>query len=513
MTTKQYGRGSGSEEKYKYMFENIRHEYSVRSCPVDEPDELEELLNEMSEDGWDLYTIHEAESLKGGFQYNCIFFRDIEEIESETDKVVDINGFKSRIEKMLTPSDEPSERCKDIQQRIATTQEEIHKIKSSLDSGSEDINHAELNEKISDTLYELNELKEELASVIDPDLMYERIGQEKLTIELSDELSCLVDNSYENNLIYETVNTRQKLTDKLGYVIPAVKFTSSDELEANEYRINVRDLKSITGFVYPGYLRFYPGQSNIETIPSDAIEDVEPLTGETVFWIEEPATKNFWEKGITPANVITNNLEYIACRHVNEILDYADINKYVGIIADKNMYLIDSLIPEFLTIGDVRYILAGLLRERISIKDLVYIFERLNDLAQYSLEKYEIIEKLRLSLSRQICNNISDENGIIYGIVISDDLSEDLEEYLNEEAESLFFLANEPVINKLIGLILDITKKNNYNVNNIAVIASPQIHLKLYYLLEQVIPGISVISKFELSNDVALEVIEEIHEI
>lgn len=492
------------------MFDDVRHEYSVRTCPMTEVEELEDLLNDMSDDGWELYMLHEAESQRGSLQYNCIFYREVEEIEGESDEVVDVNNFKTRMEKMITPSEEPSEKCKEIQNEIVQKQKEIDKIKALLDSSSEEIDHDALNQEISENLDQLSELKYELLEVLDPELMYERIGQEKLTIELSDELSSLVDGSQNLDLVYETVNLRQQLTDKLGYVLPAVKFTSSDDLESNEYRIKVRGLKVVSGFVYPGYLKFYKGQSNIENKPKGAIDDIDPISGQEVFWIKEESTKNFWEKGTTAANVIANVLQYIVCRHVDEILDYSDINKYIEIIADKNMYLIENLIPDPLTIGDIRYIFAGLLRERVSIKDLTYLFERLNDLATYSLDKDAVIEKIRVSMSRQISNNLADDNGLIHGIVIGDELAQKLESLFDNEEESLFFVANDPIVSKLTKRILEIVNNAACNVSNIAVVATPIIRPHLYYLLEELIPGISVISHFEISNDVNLEVLEEI---
>jgi len=90
------------------MFNNIRNEYSVKIIPSDNPEGLELLLNTMSEDGWELYTLHETESPRGGMQYNCIFVREIEEETlSDANEIVDVTDFKSRMEKMLDHSGEP----------------------------------------------------------------------------------------------------------------------------------------------------------------------------------------------------------------------------------------------------------------------------------------------------------------------------------------------------------------------------------------------------------------------
>ncbi|MCK7484458.1 MAG: flagellar biosynthesis protein FlhA [Bacillus subtilis] len=405
------------------MVEHSRYEYSIKTCPSDDLEGLEDLLNKMSKDGWDLYMLHETESSKGGLQYTGIFYREAED-DDFSDEVADVDNFQSRMEKMFDPNDEPYHECKAIQAQISQKQSEISKIKKLLDSASSKIDHQKLNDELSKNLKELNELKTELFSVIEPARMFDRINQDKLSVIVSDELVELVDTEKNGELISETVNLRQKLTDELGYVIPSIKFSNSANLEANEYRIEVRGIKVLSGFVYTGFRRFYPGQSNLSRKPKDAIEDIEPITGERVFWIEENKTKNFWEKGLSPAQVIVNALEYAVCRYVDDILDFNDVNNYLEIIINQNLYLAENLIPDFMSLSDLRYILANLIREKVSVKDLIFIFERLNDYVELMDDKQILLEKLRVSLARQISSNLADAHNNIYGIAITDKLAQ-----------------------------------------------------------------------------------------
>lgn len=492
------------------MFEESRLEYAVKTCPTTEPDELEILLNEMADDGWELYMLHEVDSGKG-IQYNCIFSREYDaDEELGSSEVTDVLDFKSKMEKMIQPSDEPYEECREIQANINIIQEEITKIKQQLDSSSEDIDHKTLNEEISTKLRELNELKADLADVINPAYMYERINQDKLTLIISEELMNLVDDGEGTGIISETVKLRQNLTDKLGYIIPAIRFTDSDELESNEFRIDVRGSNMLSGFVKPDYTRFYEGQIILDKKQKSAIEDIDPVTGKKVFWIEESKAKDFWEKGLNPVQVIINCLEYVVCKYVDEILDYTDINSYIGIAGTQNLFLVENLIPDELSIGDLRQIFADLIREKVSIKDIVYVFEKLNDCIQDVENKDTILEKLRIGLKRQISSSIADTNNTIYGIFINTEYAETLEEVFVQTVNISHFVPEERKSKKLIKKVVDIVNNSDCDISNTAIIAPAFIRKQLFNIFEEIIPGISVITQQEIAPGYNLEIIDTI---
>ena len=99
---------------------NRKMEYVIKSVPTDDKQLLEDLLNEMSEAGWDLYTMHEVEGEDDDYQYNCIFMREKEQSDENEpfDKIVRVNNFKSQMEKMLASSSTPYETCKEITSKI-----------------------------------------------------------------------------------------------------------------------------------------------------------------------------------------------------------------------------------------------------------------------------------------------------------------------------------------------------------------------------------------------------------
>jgi flagellar biosynthesis protein FlhA len=129
-----------------------------------------------------------------------------------------------------------------------------------------------------------------------------------------------------------------------------------------------------------------------------------------VTWIEKDKTKDFWQQGISATEYIAKALEFVAIKHVDDLMDYDDVDKYLEVVEKENEFLIENLVPELLTYSDIKYLLTSLVKEKVSIKNITYIFEKINDYAEEG-GKSDILNKIRLSLSRQICKNYTGEDG------------------------------------------------------------------------------------------------------
>ncbi len=484
------------------MFKDIRNEYAVRTAPLNDPTEVELLLNTMSAEGWELYTLHEAETHSGKPCYNCIFTREIEFYE-EPDNA-QIGDIKSPLEKMFETSDEPYNQCVQVQRKMKEKKDKIRKIKERLEVINSEAEHKMLNKEISREIKELHDMKAELSVVIHPDKMFGTIETNKITILLSEELSCLTDKNGINELLCETVKLRQKLTDELGYVLPYVKFDCSEDLQANEFEILIRDIPAYKSIVFPECRVIK--KSDLKTKPKNAIESYDELTREPLYWIEETKTKNYWKNGRSAVEYIIEALEYITIKHAEDIMDYSDINNYIDLVLKKNHYLVDSLIPEVVSVGEIRYILAQLISDYVSVRDIVFIFEKIGDFASDD-EETDIVEEIRMALSRQISKNIADEEGHISGYILSDKTAEIFCNLIEEENEISVDIKK---VDKLIAKINKLIFEAGYNPEKTPVIVPSEIRAIVSGILKGFLPKVRVIAKEELSKDYRLDVISVI---
>jgi flagellar biosynthesis protein FlhA len=487
------------------MFDEKRQEYIVRTCSNDDANALEALLNEMSGSGWELYSLNEIEIEDGEYSYLCIFNRESKGgYGLEDEYFVDTGDFKTRMQKLLHKRDDLYKECRFLQQQIREKNYKIKEIKDLLESGSDDVNRQILNEEILKRLNELNTLKSKFSELLSPSNMYKRINQDILKISVSQELSELVDNEKDGDLIAESIKLRQKLTDDLGYVIPRIHFLISDELNENEYSISVRNLKTVKGTAYPGYRRLFIGQSNLGKAPEDAIEDVDPISGKEVFWLETEKTKHFWDNGLSASQVITSHLNHIVCKYVDEILSYNDIINYIALLGEENAFLADDLIQGGMSIKDLRYVFVELIREKVSVRDLIYIFEKLNDLSEEEYDNQKLVEELRFCIKRQICNSIADSANNIHAISIPEHHNNTIEKLFENEKSDF---AESEDLSEFIKYVTETYLGYDYESRKIALISQPEYRKALFILFESILPDLYVISENEITEEFNVEII------
>lgn len=483
---------------------NTKLQYVIKTVPSDSTLPLQNLLNEMSEDGWDLYSMSEIET-DNGFQYNCIFVKEAD-VENSFDDVVNITAFKSQMEKMLSAKLSPYETCRDIQAKIREQKKKISKIKNQLEKEEAGtVQRKNLNDKMSACIKELENLQHSLVKAISPDAMFSSLQTDKFSIHLSEQILEFVSPDNEADLLSETVKVRQRIADDLGYVIPKIIFKDDEMLAPYEFSINIRNLSVLNSFVYPKHVMYFTEDINYKGKKKDYPLDYDVLTGKKVVWVPEEKTKDFWEKGLTPSEYIARAVEFVAIKYIDELLDYDDVNKYVETVSQKNAYLVDNIIPDFISIAELRYILVNLIRERVSIKDIVYVFEKINDFSDEA-NKEMLLDKIRFGLARYITSRYANIDGTIQAVQMKPETITKLFGD-SEDADSIVKVDGEKV-EKIALKLLKFAKEND--LDNIILIVPIEIRHMTFIVLSQYINNLTVLAQEEVTNYYNFEVIYEV---
>ena len=489
---------------------NKKMQYIIKSVPTDDKQALENLLNEMSEAGWDLYTMHEIET-ESSIDFNCIFVRARqEENTTDLDDIVNITNFKYRMEKMLAAPSSPYASCKEIQLKISNQKDRIKKIKSQLDSENLSPDEkTQLNNQMSDELKLLDSLKQTLVNEISPDTMYSTIKEEKFVVNLSEEILELISMDYNENLLAETVKIRQELTECLGYVIPHIHFHNSDELSQNEFSIRIHDIEVLRSIVFPNHIAFFEGDIKGYKIEKDDYVSEDILTGKNLYWIAQEKVKDFWVKGMSAIEYIGRAIKAISIKEVSEIMDYNDVNKYVEIVIENNSFLVDNIIPDFITASDLKYLLTSLIKEGVSVKNIVYIFEKINDYANEPT-KEDLLDKVRLALSKHIIKDLA-ENGELKLLEFSDEQLSQIYSFFgseDEECEDAIIRIEATQVQDIALKILKTLKTKK--INKPILVTPMDIRHMVFVILSEFIPNLTVLAYEELVSNVDLKFVAKI---
>ena len=314
--------------------------------------------------------------------------------------------------------------------------------------------------------------------------------------------------SHQGGLNKQLNTMREYLTDKYGYVIPPIKIMDNPELDEYEYAIYVRNNLAESGYVYPDKYMVTAAQWDRlnDYIPDDAVFGIEPLYNTQAYWINKEDAEN--HKNIIAANaidVIVSHLQKIAIKYADEIISKMDVINLMELVRSQDSTLVNDLVPTLISAIDLKKILINLIKEKVSIKDITYIFEQLNDFARFSKDPNVLSEKLRTALKRQISLANADNSMFIYTISLSKEWENLLIESKTSTRDEVFFNLEPEKINELAELAVSfLLKAESINGVKPVIICHNENRLPLYRLLSKYIPTVVVLAYTEISSDVKL---------
>ncbi len=371
-----------------------------------------------------------------------------------------------------------------------------------------------VNQDVQAQLGQLESVRQNMQDLVNPNKMYERLGVDVLSLQVGSSLLIIADPDQEGQLLAKIAALRQRVTDELGYIIPNIRIMDSSALDGNEYLIAIRGNTVATGYVYPGKYMVIADQweSTGKATPSDAIVGVDPTYQAQAYWVfQNQIDMNDGLTAVDSVDVIVTHLQESVRKYVDEVMTKTDVLKLMELVKSQDPTLVNDLIPTIISTSDLRKIFVNLIREKVSIKDIIFIFERLCDYARFSKEPDILSERIRAALGRQICLANVNEDRVLYALTLSSEWEKTLDDSCQRTELGTMFLLNPMQVQELIETAASTLMRAHQNVGKQPVIlCSPRIRLPLYQLLERHIPTIVVISYSELITDIKVEAVDTI---
>ena len=373
-----------------------------------------------------------------------------------------------------------------------------------------------VNADVQSQLGQLESVRQNMQDLVNPNKMYERLGVDVLSLQVGAGLLVIADPDQEGQLLAKIAALRQRVTDELGYILPNIRIMDSSALEANEYVISIRNNVVASGYVYPGKYMVIADQwdSVKKTIPEDAIVGVDPTYQTQAYWISEEDAKEARNvTAVDATDVLVTHLQECVRKHVDEVMTKTDVLKLMELVRSQDPTLVNDLVPAIISTSDLRKIFVNLIREKVSIKDIIFVFERLCDYARFSKEPDILSERLRAALGRQICLSNVDREHVLYALTLSPEWEKTLDDSCQRTELGTMFLLNPMQVQDLIeSTAMTLMRAHQQIGQQPVILCSPRIRLPLYQLLERHIPTIVVISYSELITDIKVEAVDTIGE-
>ncbi|MEG6585898.1 flagellar biosynthesis protein FlhA [Dendrosporobacter sp. 1207_IL3150] len=342
--------------------------------------------------------------------------------------------------------------------------------------------------------------QQENEEVRKPENIVSLLQVDPMELEIGYSLIPLVDAGQGGDLLDRIVMIRRQCALEMGLIVPTIRIRDNIQLKPNSYMIKLKGIEIAKGeLLLDHYLAMNSGNVMEEI---KGIDTVEPAFGLPALWIQDGAREQAELAGYTvvdPVSVLATHLTEIIKAHAAEILGRQETQNLVESVKQNSPAVVDELVPNLVSIGDVQKVLAGLLRERISIRDMVTILETLADYATLTKDPEILGEYVRHALSRQISRQYV-QNNILTCITIEPQLENTISASV-QRTEHGSYVALEPAVmqNMINSLNSEIPKLTNLGYQPV-VLTSPAVRLYFRKLTERAAPSLVVLSYAELES-------------
>ncbi len=351
------------------------------------------------------------------------------------------------------------------------------------------------------------EKEEEAEEYRRPENVMSMLQVDPIEFEIGYGLLPLADPDQGGDFLDRVTMIRRQVALDLGLVVPEIRVRDNIQLQPNEYVIKIKGMEVARSEVYPNYyLVMNPEETETEL---EGIDTKEPVFGLPARWIEEDKKEQAEMEGLTivdPPSVLATHLTEVIKQHAHELLGRQEVQSLLDNVKEKFPAVVDELVGEILSVGEIRKVLANLLREGVSIKNLVTILEALTDYASITKDTDALTEYVRQNLSRQISNDLKDLQGHPLKVLT---LSPDLEKTISESIQSTEtgnYLSLDPKVTQAIQSQLKgyLEEFSNQGIQPI-IVTSPMVRLFFKRLTESFLPGLIVVSYNELESNLEIQ--------
>jgi flagellar biosynthesis protein FlhA len=332
------------------------------------------------------------------------------------------------------------------------------------------------------------------------------INVEVIEVEIGYGLIALADESSGGDLLQRIASIRRQCAIDMGIIVQPIRIRDNLQLNPNQYNIKIKGNIVSSYEIIPNMVLCMDSVNQGFSI--DGIKTTEPTFGLEALWIDKDKLEEAELKGYTivdSATILITHLMDVIKSNAHELLGRQEVKNIIDITRENYSAVVEELIPDLMTLGEIQKILQNLLKEKVSIRDRVTILETLADQSIGTKDLEVLTEYVRIALNRSICANLVDENNTIVISTLSKDVENMISDNIQRSINGNYPAIDPEYSNKIFEGIQEIIRTVYFNNNIPAIVVSPKIRAPFRKLTEIVFPNLMVLSLNEIPNDIQIK--------
>lgn len=355
-----------------------------------------------------------------------------------------------------------------------------------------------IEEDISEEDFEAEEIRK-------PENVVSLLQVDPIELEFGYGIIPLADVNQGGDLLDRVVMIRRQVALELGTIVPIIRLRDNIQLSPNQYLIKIKGIEVAEGeILFDHYMAMNPGYVEEEI---DGIETVEPAFNLPALWITESQREKAEAAGYTvvdPPSIIATHLTEVVKRHLDELLSRQDVQTLISNVKENHPTLIEELVPKGLSVGEIQKVLMNLLKEEVSIRDLVTIFETLADYAPTTRDVDILTEYVRQGLKRAISKKFL-PNESNHVITLDPAVEQMIMDGIQQTEQGAYISLDPQVIQKVIDAVSKESTKLTSLGQQPIILTSPIVRIYFKRLTESYLPELIALSYNELNPDVEVQ--------
>jgi flagellar biosynthesis protein FlhA len=338
------------------------------------------------------------------------------------------------------------------------------------------------------------------------------VGVDALELAIGFGLVPLVDGGSGGSLLRRVSMIRKQIASELGLVIPPVRIHDELGMESHEYVLKVRGSEVTRGRIMPGHLlAMDPGDASgtLQGIPTR-----EPAFGLEAMWVHESGRAEAESLGYTVVDaesVIVTHLTETIRSHSAELLTRQDVRALLDRLKETNAAVVEEVVPDALSLGEIQRVLQSLLAEGVPIRDLGTIVEAIGDKARTTRDTSLLSEYARQALGRAITAPHLDEQLRLQAITLDPAIEQEVSTSITQTTDGEYLAMDPPRAQAIVtALRAQVEHATGLGARPV-LLCSARIRRHLRRLIAQAQPHLAVCSYNEISPGINVETIGVIH--